>query len=188
MTRYVALLRGINVGSGNRIGMADLRRIVTELGHQDVRTYLQSGNVVFGAEPGAGAGKGRGSGPDRLGDAIRKAIADELGLDVPVLVRSGAELAALAADNPYLKSEQDETRLLVAFLAETPEPGRAAELSVPGTDTAEFTLAGQEIYLHYPDGFGRTRFSNAYLEKQLGVASTTRNWKTVRALAELTAG
>ncbi|MBE1486170.1 DUF1697 domain-containing protein [Plantactinospora soyae] len=185
MTQYVALLRGINVGSGNRIGMADLRRIVTDLGHEDVKTYLQSGNVVFGAEPGAG--KGGAPGPDRLATAIRKAVADELGVDVPVLVRSGAELAALAAENPYLKSERDETKLLVAFLAGAPATDKAAELTVPGTDTAEFTLAGREIYLHYPDGFGRTKFSNAYLEKQLGTVSTTRNWKTVRALAELAA-
>ncbi|MEQ4300488.1 DUF1697 domain-containing protein [Plantactinospora sp. B6F1] len=182
MTRYVALLRGVNVGSGNRIGMADLRRIVTDLGHDDVRTYLQSGNVVFGVADKAD--------PQRLGSRVRKAIAEELGLDVPVLVRSGPELTALAGANPYTKANPDEVKLLVAFLAELPDPGLAAELAVPGTDTAEFTFAGtgREIYLHYPDGYGRTRFDNAYLEKRLAVASTTRNWKTVRALTDLTIG
>ncbi|GIG89143.1 DUF1697 domain-containing protein [Plantactinospora endophytica] len=180
MTRYAALLRGVNVGPGNRIGMADLRRIVTALGHDDVRTYLQSGNVVFGAADGAD--------PERLGGDVRAAIADELGLDVPVLVRSGAELTALAGANPYAKAQPDEVKLLVAFLAELPDPDRAAELTVPGTDTAEFTFAGtgRDIYLHYPDGYGRTKFSNAYLEKRLAVASTTRNWRTVQALADLT--
>ncbi|MFY1674424.1 DUF1697 domain-containing protein [Plantactinospora sp. WMMB334] len=182
MTRYVALLRGVNVGSGNRIGMADLRRIAADLGHDDVRTYLQSGNVVFGADDRAG--------PERLAGDIRRALADELDLDVAVMVRSGPELAGLTGGNPYAAGQPEEVKMLVAFLAEPPEADRAAELSVPGGETAEFRFAdtGRDVYLHYPDGYGRSRFSNAYLEKRLGVASTTRNWRTVRALVDLAAG
>ncbi|AVT40717.1 DUF1697 domain-containing protein [Plantactinospora sp. BB1] len=181
MGRYAALLRAVNLGSHNRIGMADLRRIVTDLGYDDVTTYLQSGNVVFGA--------GDDAGPERLADEIRRALADQLGLDVAVMVRSGPELAALAGGNPYVSGQPDEVKLLVAFLAEPPGADRVAELSVPGAETAEFTVAdtGRDLYLHYPDGYGRSRFNNAYLEKRLAVASTTRNWKTLRALAGLTA-
>ncbi|MEN3613339.1 DUF1697 domain-containing protein [Plantactinospora sp. ZYX-F-223] len=181
MGRYAALLRGVNLGSHNRIGMADLRRIVTDLGHDDVKTYLQSGNVVFGA--------GNGADPERLAGDLRRALADQLTIDVAVMVRSGPELAELTAGNPYAPAQPDEVKLLVAFLAQPPEADRVAELSVPGAEAAGFAFAGtgRDLYLHYPDGYGRSRFSNAYLEKRLGVASTTRNWKTVKALAELTA-
>ncbi|MDG4790987.1 DUF1697 domain-containing protein [Micromonospora sp. WMMD1102] len=177
MVRYAALLRGVNLGSHNRIGMADLRRIVTELGHDEVRTYLQSGNVVFGAADDAD--------PGRLADGIRRALADQSTLDVAVMVRSGPELAKLTGGNPYASGQPDEVKLLVAFLAEPPESDRVAGLAVPGGETAEFRFAdtGRDVYLHFPDGYGRSRFN---LEKRLGVASTTRNWKTVRALAELT--
>ncbi|MGK5738594.1 DUF1697 domain-containing protein [Micromonospora sp. URMC 103] len=178
MTRYVALLRGVNVGTTARIAMADLRRIVTALGHEDVRTYLQSGNVVFGSGV---------RDAERLAAGIARAIADELGLTVPVLVRSAREMAALAGGNPYADREDDPTKLLVAFLATAPEPSRVAALTVPGGETAAFTVTGREVYLHHPDGYGRSKFSNAYLEKKLGVVSTTRNWKSVRALADLSA-
>ncbi|MEO3742694.1 DUF1697 domain-containing protein [Plantactinospora sp. B5E13] len=178
MTRYVALLRGVNVGAGTELAMPELSRIVTGLGGTDVRTYLRSGNVVFASEED----------PDRLAGRIRRSLADELALDVPVLVRSGAELAALLDGNPYLGVQSDEVKLLVGFLAEPPDPARVAALTVPEGETAEFTFAGRELYLHYPDGFGRSRFSNALLERRLAVAMTIRNWRTVRALAELTAG
>ncbi|MFF5171511.1 DUF1697 domain-containing protein [Micromonospora sp. NPDC000089] len=144
MSRYVALLRGINVGATNRIAMPDLRRLVEGLGHGDVTTYLQSGNVVFTSVKRDAA---------KLAAGIERAIADELGLTVPVLVRDGAELSA------------------------------------PGNENVEFTVAGREVHLHFPDGgYGRTRFTNAYLEKRLGVVATTRNWKSVRALRDLAAG
>ncbi|HEY0696291.1 MAG TPA: DUF1697 domain-containing protein [Micromonospora sp.] len=177
--RYVGLLRGVNVGSGGpRVPMADLRRIVTGLGHTGVRTYLQSGNVVFDSvEQDTG----------RLAGQLGAALADQLGVDVPVLVRTGAELATVADGNPYAGAEDDPTRLLVAFLSVAPDPARVTALRVPAGDPARFTVVGREIYLHHPDGYGRTKFHNASLEKQLGVASTTRNWKSVRALAELAA-
>ncbi|WP_433129962.1 DUF1697 domain-containing protein [Micromonospora sp. CA-240977] len=178
MTRYVALLRGVNVGT-TRLAMADLRRIVTDLGHEDVRTYLQSGNVAFGSTV-RDAGK--------LAAGIERALADELALTVPVLVRSGRELAAVAGGNPYADREDDPTRLLVAFLATAAKKSAVDALAVPGGENVSFTVTGREVFLHFVDGgYGRSKFTNAYLEKKLGVVATTRNWKSVRALAELTA-
>ncbi|MEO3770090.1 DUF1697 domain-containing protein [Micromonospora sp. B9E7] len=179
MTRYVALLRGVNVGT-TRLAMADLRRIVTDLGHGDVKTYLQSGNVAFGSTV---------RDAEKLAAGIGRALVDELALTVPVLVRSGRELAAVAGGNPYADREDDPTRLLVAFLATAPEPSTVDSLSVPGGENVSFTVTGREVYLHYVDGgYGRSKFTNAYLEKKLGVVATTRNWKSVRALAEMAAG
>ncbi|SCL53358.1 Uncharacterized conserved protein, DUF1697 family [Micromonospora citrea] len=178
MGRWVALLRGVNVG-GAKVAMADLRRLVAGLGHDDVKTYLQSGNVVFGSTARDAEALARG---------IERAIADELGLTVPVLVRGGRELAAVAGGNPYADREDDPTRLLVAFLATAPERSAAAALTVPDGENVAFTVTGREIYLHYPDGgYGRSKFTNNYLEKKLGVVATTRNWRSVRALAELAA-
>ncbi|MFI6064616.1 DUF1697 domain-containing protein [Micromonospora sp. NPDC051227] len=178
MTRYVALLRGVNVGT-TRLAMADLRRIVTDLGHEDVTTYLQSGNVAFGSTV---------RDAEKLADGIARALTDELALTVPVLVRSGRELAAIAGGNPYADREDDPTRLLVAFLATAPKPSTVDVLAVPGGENVSFTVTGREVFLHYVDGgYGRSKFTNAYLEKQLGVVATSRNWKSVRALAEMTA-
>ncbi|MFI6779997.1 DUF1697 domain-containing protein [Micromonospora sp. NPDC050276] len=179
MTRYVALLRGVNVGATTRLSMADLRRIVTDLGHEDVKTYLQSGNVVFGSTV---------RDAEKLAVGIERALTDELALTVPVLVRSGRELAAVAGGNPYADREDDPTRLLVAFLAAAPKKSMLDALAVPGAENVSFTVTGREVFLHYVDGgYGRSKFTNAYLEKKLGVVATTRNWKSVRALAELTA-
>ncbi|SCG36252.1 DUF1697 domain-containing protein [Micromonospora zamorensis] len=178
MTRYVALLRGVNVGT-TRLAMADLRRIVTGLGHEDVKTYLQSGNVAFGSTV---------RDAEKLAAGIERALADELALTVPVLVRSGRELAAVAGGNPYADREDDPTRLLVAFLATPPKKSTVDALTVPGGENVSFTVTGREVFLHFVDGgYGRSKFTNAYLEKKLGVVSTSRNWKSVRALAEMTA-
>ncbi|MEU7994077.1 DUF1697 domain-containing protein [Micromonospora sp. NPDC049060] len=179
MDRWVALLRGVNVG-GAKVAMADLRRLVTDLGHQDVQTYLQSGNVVFGSTV---------RDADALARGIERAIADELGLTVPVLVRSGRELAAVAGGNPYAGREDDPTRLLVVFLATAPDPAAVAALTVPDGENLAFSVAGREVYLHYPDGgYGRSRFTNNHLEKKLGLVATTRNWRSVRALAGMSTG
>jgi uncharacterized protein (DUF1697 family) len=179
MARYAALLRGVNVGS-TRIAMADLRRLVADLGHEDVKTYLQSGNVVFTSPA---------TDPAKLARGVERAIADELGLTVPVLIRSDAELAAVAAASPYAANQDDPTRVLVAFLSARPAAAKVRELAVPAGENLAYTVDGREVHLHFPDGgYGRSKFTNAYLEKRLGVVATSRNWKSVLALRDLAAG
>ncbi|NES15184.1 MULTISPECIES: DUF1697 domain-containing protein [Micromonospora] len=179
MARYAALLRGVNVGT-TRLPMADLRRVVADLGHEDVRTYLQSGNVVFTSPPRK---------DDILAQGIERRLADELGVRVPVLVRGHDELAAIVDAGPYAKQQDDPTRLLVAFLSAKPTAAKVKDLAVPAGENIEYAVVGREIHLHLPDGgYGRTKFTNAYLEKKLGVVATTRNWKSVLALRDLAAG
>lgn len=166
----VALLRGINLGARNRVAMKDLRALVEELGGKDVRTYLQSGNVVFG-------------GRALTAKAIEKGLRESLRVDVTVLVRKKAELDELVRGNPFAKA--DPATLHVTFLASAPDKGRVEKLGERTFEPDAFEVAGREVYLRCPNGYGRSKLSNAFLEKQLGVAATTRNWKTVTALAEL---
>lgn len=176
MATYAALLRGVNLGARNRVAMADLRAIVDGLGGKDVRTYVQSGNVVFRHRSGAAT----------LERRLAAAIKRELDLDVAVLVRSGAQLAKIVKSNPFVRGGADASKLHVTLLASTPERGplrRVRELDVGG---GEFEVSGREVYLHLPRGYGGTKLSNAFFEKQLGVPATTRNWRTVTALADLT--
>jgi len=176
MTRYVALLRGINVGGRTRVAMADLRRLALDLGHTQVETYVQSGNLLFGSP----AGK-----PARLAGELERRIAKDLGVSVTVLVRTGDDLARVVAANPFLGGSADPAKLHVTFLAAAPDPERGAQLEAPAGQPDQLSLAGREVYLHTPNGYGRSKLSNAFLEKRLGVAATTRNWKTVGRLAEL---
>ncbi|MDQ1740122.1 MAG: hypothetical protein QOE53_1774 [Pseudonocardiales bacterium] len=178
MTRWVALLAGINVGGKTTVPMAELRTVFADLGYRQVQTYIQSGNVLFDEETGD---------EDQLTAAIRPALSAAFGWDIPVLLRTRAELAAVLAGNPFLLRQDDPTKLLVTFLAAEPAPDRAARLQPPPGETGELALVGREIYLHAPDGYGRSKLSNAYLAKVLGVAATTRNWKSVTTLHELAA-
>ena len=173
---YVALLRGINLGARNKVAMADLRTLFRAFGSEDVVTYVQSGNVVF---------KNRAGDAGALSDAIERRISRDLGLDITVVLRTRAQLARVAAGNPFAAGGSDVKKLLVTFLAETPSRARVRALDPSQFAPDDFRLVGKEVYLHCPDGYGRTKLSNAHFEKQLGVAATTRNWNTVRNLAEL---
>lgn len=156
--------------------MTDLQALLIELGGQDVRTYLQSGNAVFGHSMTSQA---------ELAQALEKGLA-ELGVSSRVLLRTGKELAAVLASNPFLADESDPTKLHVTFLAEEPAADRARQLQIPAGETASLGIAGKEIYLHCPDGYGRTKLTNSLLESRLATVATTRNWRTVTALTELT--
>ena len=179
MTTYAALLRGINVGGNAKIGMADLRRVFGALGHTDAQTYLQSGNVIFSSASEASS---------RLVEDIERSLARDLGVTVTVLLRTADELAQIVANNPFLGRETDPTKLHVTFLADAPGRDGSSQLETPGAQPDELALVGREVYVHCPNGYGRTKLNNAFLEKRLGVPATTRNWRTVTTLRDLTSG
>jgi uncharacterized protein (DUF1697 family) len=177
--QFVALLRGINVSGHNPLAMKDLRALVEALPAEDVATYLQSGNVVFTCTE---------SDPDVLAEALTTRIREAKGLEVTVLVLPAAELGRVADANPFLDGEGDHSRLYVTFLATSPDPTRVAALEQVADAAApdSFRLGSDAVYLSCPNGYGRTKLNNALFEKKLGVAATTRNWRTVTALIEMT--
>ena len=175
MTTVVALLRGINVGGRTKVAMADLRALCTDLGLADVVTYIQSGNVVFRS-----AKK-----PDTIARGLEERIRAELGLEVTVVVRTAAELAKAVRGNPYVRTERDTQRLHVLFMDKTPARTRVAALDPDRSPPDEFTVRGREIFLRLPHGFGRSKLTVDWFERQLGVRVTARNWTTVNKLLEL---
>lgn len=173
---YVALLRGINVGGKNIVPMAELGAIFGELGCDGVRTYIQSGNVLFRA--GAGLAK-------KVPALAAKRIATAFGHDVTVVVRTAEEIAAVRDANPFIASGADERALYVAFLADEPSARSVAALDPNRSPPDAFVVRGREIYLHLPNGAARTKITNAYLDAKLATTSTVRNWRTVVTLSEL---
>ena len=180
MTAFVAFLRAVNVGGSNKLPMARLREELTASGLEEVATVLQSGNVVFRSPASSAAAAKRVAGT----------IEDAFALKIGVVIRSAAELAAVAATNPFLDEEpdRDAKTLHVAFLEARPSAAAARRLDPDRSPPDAFTVHGREVYLSYPDGSGRTRLTLDYLEKTLGVTGTARNWRTVQRLATLLAG
>jgi len=148
--------------------MAGLREVFEQLGHANVRTYIQSGNVVF---DGAGAAP-------RVRTALEQAIDRAFGLDVTVLLRTPSDLAKVAAQNPY------GTEAYVTFLDGAPDRKRVAALDPAAFAPDEFRVLGSEVYIRCPNGYGRTKINNTFFEKKLATRATTRNWRTVETLLE----
>ena len=177
MERYVSILRGINVSGQKKIGMADLLKLYESLGLANVRTYIQSGNVVFESVQGR---------PDKLVRDIEQAIQNKYGFDVPVLVRTRAEIRATIRANPFLKEQGiDVSKLHVTFLEQVPEKSVVRKFDPGSLGQDRYSIKDANVYLYCPGGYGKTRLSNTFLEKQLGVRATTRNLKTVNVLNEL---
>jgi uncharacterized protein (DUF1697 family) len=174
---FAVMLRSVNVGGRNRLAMADLRDLVLSLGFADATTYLQSGNVVF-------SGTGNASAASR---AIEGRMTADLGLDVAVLARSGPQLGKVLDGNPFLAGRVDQKTLHVTFLADRPsaQKVRALEARAGQFGQDRFEVGGTSVYLHCPGGYGKTKLNNTFFERALGVTATTRNWRTVTALAEL---
>ena len=177
MATHVLLLRGINVSGRNRLPMADLRALVAALGFGDVTTYLQSGNLVCTSDDPA----------DEVAAAVAAALSGELGLSVPVVGRTAAAWGAVVAGNPLARLDDDPKKLHVTFLDGVPDPQRVVALSEEAAAFApeRIEVVGTEAFLHCPGGYGEARLSNTFLEKRLGRVATTRNWRTVLALADL---
>ncbi len=174
-----ALLRGVNVGGKNKLPMSALASLFEEVGCRDVETYIQSGNVVFTAPERVAA---------RIPRLLSERISDRLGLTTPVLVRTREELAAVGQGNPHLAVGADPYTLLVMFLADRPGPALVARLDARRSPPDQFEVRGREIYLRCPNGFARTKFTNAYFDARLATTSTGRNWRTVLRLVEMTGG
>jgi uncharacterized protein (DUF1697 family) len=172
MQTLVALLRGVNVGGKVKVPMAELRQELTDLGLEGVVTYIQSGNVVFRTTKKDAA------------TAIEKRIKAKYGLNVTVILRTLPELRRIAKGNPFPKA--DTSKLHVVFLAAKPKAG--AKLDPDRSPDDEFAVKGREVYLHLPNGAGRTKLTLDYLERSLGVAGTQRNWNTLLKLIELAGG
>jgi uncharacterized protein (DUF1697 family) len=173
---HVALLRGVNVGGKNKLPMKQLVAIFAGLGADGAQSYIQSGNVVYRASPALAR---------RIPAAVSAAIASELGLAIPVVTRSLAELRAVAAGNPFLERGVAPTAAYVAFLADTPTAARVAALDPQRSPGDAFAVRGRDIYLHLPNGGGRSKLTAAFFDSKLATISTARNWRTVLTLLEM---
>ncbi|HTZ64043.1 MAG TPA: DUF1697 domain-containing protein [Solirubrobacteraceae bacterium] len=173
--RQIALLRGINIGPRNRIAMPALRELLTSAGFEDVRTYVQSGNVVLSSDRA----------PERLAQELEGRIGEGFGLDIDVLVRTRDELAEVVRRNPLDQVAVDPKRYQVSFLeAELPseEIERLAALAVGGE---RLRAIGRELYAWHPNGVARSRLWAGLADRALGVKATARNWATTTTLLRI---
>jgi uncharacterized protein (DUF1697 family) len=178
MTVYVSMLRAVNVGGSSRIKMDALQRVYESLGLADVRTLLQSGNVVF---------RSNLTDRPRLVKRIMQELERQLGLQIDVILRTLAEVASIVERGPVLSPHADPSKLLVMFLSAVPNAAAQAAL-LKWHKTKEMPemleLRGPEIYLYYPDGVGRSKLTNAVIENKLDTSGTARNWNTLVKLVE----
>ena len=171
------MLRGINVSGHNTIKMDSLLSLCHSLGLQSVKTYVQSGNIVFQVT---------GESPEDLSRRISIAVSRTLGSNVPVVIRTSKEMGKVVLDNPFLKEKDiDPSKLHVTFFSETVQKSSLEKLYPLATGQDRFYPGHQEIYLYCPGGYGKSRLSNVAIEKALSVQATTRNWKTTCTLSEM---
>lgn len=177
MKKHLALLRGINVAGQKIIRMADLRNTFDALGFALVKTYLQSGNVIFSSEIIKSS---------IISELIRRKITEQFGFDVEVLVLSCQQICEAADSNPFQPDPGKISKFLHVTIPSHPvSESHFQQLNLPLQAGEEATVAKDVIYLFCPNGYGRTKINNAYFEKAFGFPTTTRNWKTILALADL---
>lgn len=174
MHTFVSMLRGINLGGKNRISMEELRTLYASLGFENPRTYVQSGNVVFGSTMKN----------SELVSVISRKIKKEMNIDLPVFVRSHAQISKIVASAPY--SRKDWPKMHVTFLSEEPKNVSDEAIDKFVGKGEKYKLIGSEIYLFLPNGYGRTKLTNNLFEKKLHLTATTRNWNTVATLHKMT--
>ena len=172
MQRRILLLRGINLGARNRVAMPELRELLAGAGYENVRTYVQSGNVVLDS----------GKSPSSLAAEAERLIAEHLGRDIPVVVRTRDELAAVVARNPLGATATDPKRYQVSFLDRKLSADRAEALRTLATDSERLVIDDRELYAWHPAGVARSKLWAKLASPGLGVKATARNWTTVETL------
>ena len=175
MTRYALLLRGVNVGTKNSLPMAELRAMLTKLGCTDVQTYVQSGNVVLSSQAKS----------ETVRRQVEQAIADSFDLEIPVVVRTRAELTAVVKRNPLGKVATEPKRYQVSFLSGKLSAKVARELEETAAPDERVVVSGREVYAWHPQTIARSKLWAKLAGKTLGVTATSRNWTTVEALLAL---
>ena len=177
MKVYVALLRGINVSGQKSIKMEDLKKTFKALHYKSITTYIQSGNVIFGSAAAKTA---------LLQTQIENKLLKTFGFEVPVIVKTLEEIEETIKRNPFKKIKaQNGEKLHVTFLGGSPAKAAADNLAAVENDVDEIRLSGSEVYILCRNGYGKTLFSNTFIEKKLMVSATTRNWATVEKLFSL---
>jgi uncharacterized protein (DUF1697 family) len=174
MPTSIAMLRGINVSGHKVIKMELLRESFAALGFSNVKTYVQSGNVIFEASNDSVVS---------LSKKIEEKILRDFGFSVPVLLKTSKEMEETIKRNPFLKAPAiDHSKLHVTFLSDAPPKTALEQLQSLAVKPEQFHIIGRDIYLYCPNGYGRTKLSNTAIEKKLSVKATTRNWKTANTL------
>jgi len=171
MAIWISFLRGINVAGNRGLKMAELEKIYGSLGFQNVQTYRQSGNVIFSHH---------GKDESGISTRIENALMTRMGLDVKIFLRSPNELAKIVEGHPF--RNKDRTRVHVTLLHSKPVKVPIAKITAAAAKGEEFALYNREVFLFLPNGQGRTKLSNNFFEKTLGIAATTRNWNTISGL------
>ena len=177
MPIYIAMLRGINVGAHKRIKMEQLRASFEALGFEQVRTYIQSGNVVFKAPKIS---------PSALSKRIEERILKDSGFQASVVSRTVEEMARTIANNPFLKDTGiDQEKLHVTFLSEAPAPAALSKLAALTAAPDQCSCLGKEVYLYLPNGTSESSLMKTSLDRVLSVVATTRNWRTVNTIHQM---
>ena len=178
MTKHISILRGINVGGKKKIKMADLKCLYELLGFQNVVTYIQSGNVIFDATAKCKAD---------LKTMIEEAIEDRYGFHVPVAIRTNHEIGNIIRLCPFgtVDLVEEGTKVLVTFLSSEPSEAKISAIQNYVVAPEDLVVRGREVYLYCPNGYGRSKLTTTFLERKLEVKATTRNWKSVHKLYEL---
>ncbi len=176
--KYISILRGINVSGQKKIKMSDLRLLYESLGFQNVVTYIQSGNVIFDTTVKNMAD---------LKISIENAIEEKYEYHIPVIIRTNSEIGDIIKNCPFglVDLVKDGTRILVTILTSEPSETRISAILKYAAATEKIVISGKEVYLYCPNGYGKSKLSNTLLEKKLGIDATTRNWKTIHKLYEL---
>ena len=177
--KYISILRGVNVSGQKKIKMADLKILYEEQGFKNVITYIQSGNVIFEAKANLAI--------ERIKEMIETAIETKYTFQVPVDIRTNQELKQIIEKCPYeeIQEEKNGTKILVTFLQNTPLDKKVELLLEYVKSPERLIIQDREVYLYCPNGYGTSKLTNVFIEKKLGISATTRNWKSVKKLYEL---
>jgi len=175
MNKYIVLLRGINVGGKNKLLMAELRTLLSEKGYKNVTTYIQSGNIFLNSTKTA----------EEININIKLLLKQQFNYDIPVVTLTAEEIKTCFTQNPYLEIEENIKNLHVTFLNTAPEKDSIENISIKKSNNDSYIIEGRTIYLHTPDGYRNTKFTNGEFEKKLKTQATTRNWKTTTKLFEM---